>query len=184
MNTSNQALWRTCRVIANRRRISLLWCLFNQEKRCVFELAGELGISDSQVSEHLRELASRGLIQQYRRKMRMISIPEADPQVAAAKLLMKALLACNKKNISIQSVFKQATAFTHSRRIEIMQAMPKNGISLKELSQKTHIPESALNRHINKLMARGFIQGDNKYYTQIIPDDEFSRALFQIIKES
>jgi DNA-binding MarR family transcriptional regulator len=184
MNNSNQALWRICRIIANRRRLRLLWCLFDQGNRCVFELAGELGISNSQVSEHLRELASRGLIQQYRRKMRMISIPEADPQVAAAKMLMGALRTCNKKKMSIQAVFKQATAFTHSRRIEIMQAMPDKGISLKDLSQKTHIPESALNRHMNKLAARGFIRGSNKHYNLILPDDEFSRALFQIIKES
>lgn len=114
----------------------------------------------------------------------MISIPEADPQVAASKLLMKALRVCYIKKMSIQAVFKQATAFTHSRRIEIMQAMPESGISLEELSKKTHIPESSLNRHMNKLVARGFIQGDNKHYNQIIPDDEFSRALFQIIKES
>jgi predicted transcriptional regulator len=183
MNHVLPALWRTCRVIANKRRLHLLWCLFDRGSLCVFELAENLGISESQASAHLQTLASHGLIQQYRRKMRLINSPEADPRITSAPALTESLHACYKKRIPVQSVFRQATAFTHSRRIEIIRALSATGLSLEELSRKTQIPETALNRHMNKLSARGFVQGNNDLYIGTVPNDNFSRTLLQLIAE-
>ena len=176
-------LWRTCRAIANKRRLRILWSLFDHGSQCSIKLSHNLEMSESQVSIHLKILAGHGLIQQYRRKMWVISIPEADQRVPAAEELMNALQTCHGNGTSIGIIFKQATAFTHSRRIEIIQALSMQGMSLEDLSQKAHIPESALNRHLNKLTARGFVKENSALYSKIVPNTAFSQALLRIITE-
>ena len=181
MHNEQPILWRTCRIIANQRRLKLLWCLFSHGPRCLFELANNVGISNPQASIHLYALASHGLIRQYRSKMRLISAPEGNAKIAYAEDLLESLRTCHNTEISIRTVFKQATAFTHARRIEIMQALPRTGFSLEQFAEQTHISETALTRHLNKLATRGFIKKKKDHFFKEMPPDSLSQTLLKII---
>jgi len=184
MYNEQPILWRTCRVIANLRRLELLWCLFAHGPRCLFELAEDVGISDPQASIHLYALASQGLIRQHRKKMRLISVPESNTKVAFAEGLLTSLQACHQAGMSTHAVFKQVTAFTHARRIEIIQVLPEKGFSIEQLAEQTHISESSLARHLAKLTARGFIRKKEDHFFKEIPPDALSQTLFKIIDEA
>ncbi len=184
MHNEQPILWRTCRVIANQRRLELLWCLFSHGPRCLFELANDVGISNPQASIHLYALASHGLIRQYRSKMRLISVPEGNAKVASAEDLLESLRTCHHAEMPIQTVFKQVTAFTHARRIEIMQTLPENGFSIEQLAEQTHISESALTRHLNKLTARGFVRKKEDHFFKGMPPDALSQTLLKIVDEA
>ncbi len=184
MHNEQPILWRTCRVIANQRRLELLWCLFSHGPRCLFELANDVGISNPQASIHLYALASHGLIRQYRSKMRLISVPEGNAKIASAESLLESLRTCHHAEMPTQAVFKQVTAFTHARRIEIMQTLPGTGFSIEQLTEQTHISEAALTRHLNKLTARGFIRKNEELFFKETPADTLSQTLLKIIADA
>jgi DNA-binding MarR family transcriptional regulator len=180
MHKLRPTLWRTCRVIANEQRLRLLYALFEKDGQCVFELAGETGMSEAHASIHLRALNSRGLIRQHRRDMRLFCNTEANIEVESAKTLLNALRICHSENILLPVLIKQATAFTHPRRIEIIQTIPSSGITKDLLWEKTHISFSALSRHLNKLAERGFVKGGKNLYFKETPPDALSKALLQL----
>lgn len=174
-------LWRTCRVLANEQRIKLLYALFDHPELCVFQLAEAVNISPEHASIHLRALNSRGLIQQRRRKMRLLCSPEANRQLDAAPLLLKSLQLCYEKEIPTEYIIRQATAFTHPRRIEITQTIPGRGATKDYLHEQTQISYSALTRHLKKLSSRKFVTGRRNFIMASIPPDPFSKALLKIV---
>ena len=169
-------------MLANRHRLELLYSLFEKDHQSVHELASKTEIRPEHASIHLRLLNSRGLIRQYRRGLRLLCCTEANDEVDAAPLLLEALRKCPKQNISIDLVYRQATAFTHARRIEIMQKLIPLGASKDTLHDQTTISYSALTRHLNKLSARGFVSAEWNFYRPECPPDPLSNALFNIIK--
>ncbi len=181
MHKLRPTLWRTCRVLANGQRLQLLYALFEKKEQCDFELAGEVCMSTSHASIHLRALSSRGLIRQYRHKMRVLCSTEANVEVESAKTLLNALRICHDQNMPLPLLIKQATAFTHPRRIEIIQTISQSGITKDRLHAKTHISFSALTRHLNKLTARGFVRKEKRLFFRTVPPDALSKALLQII---
>jgi DNA-binding MarR family transcriptional regulator len=161
----------------------MLYLLFDSNELSSRDIAEKTGMSEPQVSIHLRHLNSRGLIRQHRRKMKLLSSPEANQEIESANGLITALKACHARNTPTQLLFRQATAFTHARRIEIIQQIPAAGITNELLSEKTGIPISAINRHLHKLKARNFVQETKGCFTLAVPDDPFSRALLSIINQ-
>ncbi len=184
MHKLRPTLWRTCRVLANEKRLQLLYALFEKGEQCVFELAGEVSISEAHASIHLRALNSRGLIRQRRSKMRVLYSTEANIEVASAKPLLEALHICHSQNIPTRFLLKQATAFTHPRRIEIIQNIPPSGIAKDLLKEKTCISFSALSRHLGKLTTRGFVRGGKNIYFKKMPPDALSKALMQLVAKT
>ena len=148
---------------------------------CVFELANATGIRPEHASLHLRALNSRGLIRQQRRKMRLICSSEANKELAAAPLLLQALEACCTQKIPAEQVVHQATAFTHPRRIEIIQTIPNSGASKNYLHGKTGISYSALTRHLHKLKDRDFLVCGRNFFEKAVPADPLGKALLRII---
>jgi predicted transcriptional regulator len=132
MYTLHPTLWRTCRAIANEKRIRLLFAIFDYKNCSVSELANSVGISESHASLHLRTLSARGLIRQYRHDQYLLCTPEANIEIESAMLLLEALRECHRQKISPSKIMKQATAFTHTRRIEVIQKIPTEG-STKDL---------------------------------------------------
>lgn len=183
MHKLRPTLWRTCRVLANEQRLKLLYALFEKNNQCVFELANDIGISEAHASIHLRALNSRGLIQQVRRKMRLICSTEANTEVEAAQTLLAALRTCHQNKVPIRQLQKQATSFTHPRRIEIIQTIQTAGTTKQALCDQTHISASALDRHLNKLELRGFVKKENSAYVKSVPSDALSQAFLRIIEE-
>jgi DNA-binding transcriptional ArsR family regulator len=184
MHTLHPTLWRTCRAIANEQRLKLLYALFENGEQCVFELAEKTVMSESQASIHLRALNARGLILQRRRKMRVLYRAEANHEVESASSLLDALHTCYHQKIPIPSLIRQATAFTHPRRIEIIQCIPPSGTTKDWLSEKTKISLSALSRHLKKLKLRGFVTGAHNEYYKTVPKDAFSQAILQNILDT
>jgi DNA-binding transcriptional ArsR family regulator len=142
------------------------------------------GMSESQISIHLRLLSSRGLIRQQRQKMKLRSTPEANGEVESSMLLLGSLKACYAQQVPMPVLFRQATAFTHARRIEIIQKLPPHGITTETLSAVAQISPSALTRHLRKLKARGFITDTNGLHFPSLPEDPFSQALLKIISQT
>ena len=183
MHKLRPTLWRTCRVLSNEQRLKLLYALFDKNNQCVFELANEIRISEAHASIHLRALNSRGLIKQTRRKMRLICSTEANTEVDVAPVLLTALRKCHQEKTPIRTLQKKATAFTHPRRIEIIQTIPLTGATKDHLHDQTQISLSALSRHLNKLILRGFVNKDHDTYFKRVPPDALSRALLRMIDE-
>jgi DNA-binding transcriptional ArsR family regulator len=181
MYSLHPTLWRTCRVLANAKRIELLYTLFQHPDLCVFELAEATGIRPEHASLHLRALSSRGLIRQTRRKMRLICRAEANNELDAPAALLRGLKECHSQGMTAEQVVRQSTAFTHSRRIEIMRVIPESGLSMDALQQQTHISYAALLRHLKKLERRGFVMIGRNLVQRATPPDPLSKALLQII---
>ena len=182
MNELQPTLWRTCRVLANESRLRLLYLLFEHKELCSRDLAFMTGLSEPQASIHLRLLNSRGLIRQHRTRMRLLSSPQANPEIRSASLLMQALHQCHDRDIPTEQLFRQVTAFTHARRIEIIQKIPPEGISNLALSEKSGIAISAINRHLRKLKARNLIKEDKGRFTVSVPQDPLSKTLLRLIR--
>ncbi|HEX8490090.1 MAG TPA: winged helix-turn-helix transcriptional regulator, partial [Chthoniobacterales bacterium] len=60
---SNQpTLWRTCRVLANRKRLQILALLLRQPNQTVSVVAERMGLTVPTASQYLRALEARGLL--------------------------------------------------------------------------------------------------------------------------
>ena len=177
MSKLRPTLWRTCRVLASETRLQLLWLLFKNEGLCVAELAARTGISEQNASTQLRALNARGLITPRRKGLRVFYYPEPNTEVEHAQTLLEALRDCCESNMRFLAIIRQATAFTHARRILIMRALQEGPVSAGDLIEKTGIPSPSLTHHLKKLEARGFVRRGYGTYYQNTPGNSFGRVL-------
>lgn len=156
----NPTLWRTCRVLANRRRLILLQQLFRTPGLPVSEAASTTGISVMLASEYLRALNARGMLAAQRQGRFVFYRPSADPSVPFTKPLLQAL----RKTLSggrasaVDRTFRSLTAFTHPRRVAIVRALVRGPLTRTELVRATHISLPAMNRHLGKLKRRDLVE--------------------------
>jgi len=179
-NKLRPTLWRTCRVIASETRLRLIWCLFEKEDLCVADLATEVGISDQNASNQLRVINARGLISPRRVQLKVFYYPQTNPEVEHAEALLNALHLAYENKISFKSVIRQATAFTHARRIQIIRSLAKNRGSVEDLNEHLKIPEPSLRYHLLKLEARNFVKNINGVYRINRPGNSLGRVLMKI----
>jgi DNA-binding transcriptional ArsR family regulator len=173
-------LWRTCRVLASETRLQLLWLIFEQKELYVQEAAELTGMSIPNASNQLRSLSARGLISLRREKMRVLYRAEANHAVDAAPILLDTLRICHEQRISFPSIIRQATAFTHERRIEIVRALTGKTLAFHQLTETTGMSTSALSRHLKKLEARGFVKCRDGFYNRAMPSNPLGRMLLKI----
>jgi len=184
MDTSQKplrpTLWRTCRVMACETRLRLLWILFDEGELSVCELAHRAGMGNPQASVQLRALNARGLITFRREKMRVIYCAEANDAVDSAPQLLEGLRMSHDHNMKFPTVIRQATAFTHQRRIELVRILENEPMDSEQLLQVSGMSYSALSLHLRKLTARGFIKKiDGKY--RVFPSaNRLGNVLLQI----
>jgi len=176
-------LWRTCRVIANETRLKLIWCLFENGELCVGELGVMVGVSRPNTSNQLRVINARGLILPRHEQNRVIYRAEANTNIDFAPRLLNALRVCYEQSFSFSTIIRQMTAFTHKRRIRIVQVLRGSSYSFVELQMYTRISSSALARHLEKLERRGFIQQTNDFYRMSRPSNFLGRELLKIVQE-
>jgi len=157
-------LWRTCQVIACETRLLFLWNLFENKELYVAEMARITGTSAHNATTQLRVLNARGLIVFRREKMRVIYRPEANTEVDYAPELLETLKKCHEQSMPFETVIRQATAFTHERRIEIVQALDGSELTFCDLLGSTGMAPSSLSRYLEKLEARGFVKRVNGVY--------------------
>ncbi len=103
-NTFHPTLWRTCRVLANPKRLACLRAVMGTPNLCVEEIAREAGLDEVQGSMALRALQARGLIAAYRhlRKLsarRVVAVQDDTITLLPHQnLLARTLLGLNASN--------------------------------------------------------------------------------------
>lgn len=178
---SQPTLWRTCRVLANRTRLNLLYLLMDEPHQRVSLLAARLRLSQPDASRNLRALEARSLLQS-RRSGRHVEY-SITPAVNAGSLeeLMKALRAQLQRGpSSVDAIFREATAFTHPRRIDLFRAASAGGQNLEQLRRGTRISARALLRHAVKLEARGLLHCREGVYGVTAPKNSLAQALVRL----
>lgn len=173
------SLWRTCRVIACESRLRLLWIIFDEGEQSVCELARRAGMGEPQASLQLRALNARGLIRSRREKMRVFYSAKANDAVDFAPLLLTGLRTCHGRNMRFSTVIRHATAFTHQRRIELVQILKDGAMDGDQLLDASGMSASALFLHLRKLMARGVVNKTDGKYMLGVSSNPLGRVLLQ-----
>ena len=174
-------LWRTCRVLANRKRLQILALLIRQPNQTVSTVAGHMKLSMPAASQYLRALEARGLLTCRRVGLRVEYRPSAATREGAAGEILPALrLVFRRRAQPIEALFKLATAFTHPRRIEVFRAVKDGADSFHKLQTATRIPGRALSRHLAKLEARGFLKNEMEIYALTDHAHPFGRVLAEL----
>ncbi len=151
--TVQPTLWRTCRVLANRKRLQILARLIRQPNQTVSALAREMKLSMPAASQYLRALEARGLLTCRRVGLRV----EYRPTAVATGGAGGEILTLPSVRVSWQSGSRLkrsskrlATAFTHPRRVEVFRAFKNDADSFAKIQAATQISAQALSRHLAK----------------------------------
>ena len=175
---SQPTLWRTCRVLANRKRLQILALLVRQPNQAVSAVAERMRLSVPAASQYLRALEARGLLTCRRVGRRVEYQLSAGTSEGAAQEIATALrLVFRRGPPRIEAIFKLATAFTHPRRIEMFRALTRGADSFAKLLAATDTPARALSRHLAKLKARGFVKDEGSLSAATIHQHPFARVL-------
>lgn len=172
--------WKTCRILANETRLQLLWTLFTHGELCVNQLMELTGISRTNASNQLRLLSEHGLVVSRRENMNVIYRAEANTAMRFAPPLLTALKSGFNHSMSFKSIIRQATAFSHGRRIEIIQALKGESHSFDELKDATGMSSAALSRHLMKLEKRSFVMRNEKRYRYGKPGNTLGKVLVKL----
>ena len=175
---SQPTLWRTCRVLANRKRLQILALLIQQPNQTVSAVAERMSLSMPAASQYLRALEARGLLTCRRVGRRVQYRPSPGTGEGAAEEIVKALRVAFRQRVRpIEAIFKLATGFTHPRRIEVFRVLTNRGDSFGSIQAATNMPARALSRHLAKLEARGFVKEKGALYVATIHRHPFGRVL-------
>ena len=181
-NPLSPTLWRTCRALANRRRLEMIrYIITCQQAVGVTDVASKMGLSVPATSQYLRALNARGLLEARRRGRHVFYQAKSDPALPAAGVLLRSLkhTLVNRRNAT-ESVFQHVTAFTHVRRIAVVQAVARGALRIEDICQKTASSRRATVRHVRKLVRRGFLARGKDGYHIAKPNSMFARALIQL----
>src|SRR5437870_8771631 len=88
--SSQPTLWRTWRVLANRKRLQTLALLIRQPNQTVSAVAERIGLSTPAASQYLRALEARGLLTCRRVGRRVEYRPSAGTSDGAAEEIVRA----------------------------------------------------------------------------------------------
>lgn len=175
-----RGLWKTCRVIASETRLQMLWYLFAEGELTVTRCGQLTGLSPSNTSFQLKMLRECGLVVSRRKKMEVFCRAEANSAVEFAPEVLEALRRCHEQGASFKTLIRHATAFTHERRIEIVRALRGRSLSAQGVRDATGMSPSALCRHLDKLMRRGYVKSVDKKCCVGIPANALGRTLLKL----
>ena len=182
--TLSPTLWRTCRVLANRVRLRMLGVLFARGELPVSALADTVGVSTALASVYLRALGARGLLAARRDGPWVFYRPTADPSVRGAAELSQAIgKAFARRPGQAETIFRQATAFTHPRRLRIVQTLARGAMTTEVLARRTAINRFALRRHLAKLVRRGFVKETAGTWRLARPREPLAATLLRLACE-
>lgn len=182
-NALNPTLWRTCRMLAGRTRIRLLRHLLEHPGQNVSAMARAAGIGESDASQELRRLQSRGLLQRKHVGAGVIFQATADPQVLSATPLLKALRQSLTQCPADQdeAISRLAMALGHERRVQIARTLAPHALPLSALRRATGIPPDSLRRHLQRMASGGLVQTIHGQVMLTWPPHPLARALAQLI---
>lgn len=176
-------VWRTCRMLANTRRLRCLKAVFEDPACTVGEVAAVTRLPVCRASEYLRALQARGLLQARRdsRWVRYVAAP--DPLVEGSRSLVAALKrALLRKRQKESEVRRILTAFTHLRRLAVLRLLLEQGPRCAgDIAAITQISRCALSRHMRKLYLRGLVAYDGEKWRLVQPRDALTKTLLRVI---
>jgi DNA-binding transcriptional ArsR family regulator len=176
------SIWRTCRALANRRRLGVFQSLLGKPGLTVKAVAEENGISRISATQCLRSLNSRGLLRVSRSGRWVEYSVGHDPSVPATRRLVAALSKQLADRDSMARTFRDVTAFTHPRRVRIVRLLARGKeMSISHLCHATGISVPALYRHLRKLVDRGVVQEAEGKYGHVRSGSHVLRTLTEMI---
>jgi DNA-binding IclR family transcriptional regulator len=174
-------LWRTCRVLANTRRLQILRDLVREPDITVSQVAARERIPVVTASAYLRALNARGLLGVRRTGREVRYSVRADPSVADTDRLIEALLRrLRSTGADTTALERTLTAFTHPRRIAIVQALNDHAGGVQDLCRRCGISAPAMFRHLAKLETRGMAECRDGCWRLTRPRSAFGRRLLAI----
>ena len=153
-------LWRTCRVLASRRRLAVFWFLIGNPGATVSTVASHLRLPLSEASRSLRLLQSRSLVLAGRagRYVTYRIFPvSAENTNTTLIIALKKVFDRQSRVSAIDTIFQAATAFTHPRRIDIVRALKSGARNFAQIRTATGISSWAVARHLKKLKDRQYV---------------------------
>jgi len=182
MESYHPTLWRTCRALANEKRLCCLKAVLTEPGITVGEAAARAGLAENHAGESLRLLQARGLIEARRQSRWVRYVPVPDPLVPSARPLLSAVRrALIKHRCSEGDVFRILTGFTHPRRVVILRVLKLSGpLSFDALVRATDISPQALYRHLDKLSDRGLICEGRDGWRVVSRSDLLADALVKL----
>lgn len=184
MPALNPTLWRTCRMLAGAARVKLLRELHVRPGRGVTDLARAVGIGTSDASQELRRIQSRGLLQAERRGPFVFYRLGADPQVASAAPLLRALRATLARTRKTQDpeIARIARGLAHPRRIAIAQALRRSPLRPGQLRAEVGLATSTARPHLAKLAAAGLVKRTGDWWMPAVPAHPLAKALVRLLE--
>lgn len=181
----NPSLWRTTRVLANATRLNLLRTFLEWGEANVSTLAVAEGLSMVRASQELRKLNARGLLAVRREGREVFYRMEADPTIEwMAPLSISLRFALMQHRLSNEDVISIMTAFTHPRRIRMVQyihAAAGRKATLAELASELGCSRSTAYRHIQKLEARSVLRCAAHEVCLLVPQPGLPETLFNLV---
>lgn len=156
-NNYHPTLWRTCRVLAHPQRLACLKEVLLSPNATVEEVAAATGLPLCKASLNLRALQARGLVSVCRHSRWAHYLPQPDPLVPSAAPALAAMKrALVSDPLPSEEILATMTAFTHSRRLDILRqlTLQKRPQVEKALSAATRISPQVLWRHLKNLESR------------------------------
>ena len=156
----NPSLWRTCRMLAGATRVKLLRQLHEHPGHTVSELARATGIGVSDASQELRRIQSRGLLQLERRGSFVYYRFGADPQVASAAPLVRALrtVLAEYPEDRDAEIVRIAQGLSHPRRIALAKALRQAPRQCRDLPAALGMAPTSASPHVAGLVRSGLVR--------------------------
>lgn len=178
----DEIIVRIARTIACIARLRILTRLAQSREMTPTDLARELRIPLAMISTHLRRLSSVGLIRRRKSGARcyyMVSSPYRDDAISGrlTEWLRRTLRdpVRTRKRLGLgqlrddssddsetqlhEMLFEAATAFTDLRRLRIMRCLGRGDpMTVRMLTEELSMSRAAANRHLAKLITRGYVQ--------------------------
>ena len=155
-------IWRTCRVLANEKRLELLSLVLKCPAGRVSQIANAADLPEKLAGQYLRMLQARGLLSAERESRFVMYSAEANPSISEAKSILAAMrTVLIKERQSPTDIISTLTGFTHPRRLTIIHELKGGPLLFGALLGITAISKSAMHRHLAKLANRGIVSCDD-----------------------
>ena len=163
--SANPTLWRTCRALANEKRIDILELLCRNRVNgyVVGEIARQMGITKGTASQYLRALNARGLLRAEVIGTSVVYRLSANATMPETRMLVDAFLGEFKKGSECdparrERIMQDLTAFTFEKRIRLVRALKEKSFATREgFRAELKFKKPTFDFNLDKLLRRGFI---------------------------
>ncbi|MEI6211522.1 MAG: hypothetical protein WCR06_07835 [bacterium] len=173
-------IWRTCRVLACARRLKVFKVVVEKGPVCVKDVARICRMPENTTTQYLRALQARGLLAANRKSRWVYYVPQADPSVQHAEVLLAVMRKALGRNEPNAEMLAALTAYTHPRRIAMVRQLASKPGTVPDVGYALGISYPASYRHMEKLVRRGVVQMTEKGICQLAtPASELAASLLQ-----